>query len=197
LARAPEERAEQLEKRQSKIRRKFKVTPKKQQKFLPHEAEFKKEMAVILKLAGYSNRQIGDTIGVTRGTVGEWLKEGKTQAKIEKLMEALPLAAKSLLQGFTIEAVHSIAAVMRDSDDDKFVLEAAKEILDRGGLPKASRQEIDSSSTKKTQFSVDEENLAALRELPPHLQEEAAQAMEELQNTLTQIASRANEGEDV
>lgn len=193
--RAPEERAAKLEERQSKIRRKFKTTPKKQQKFLPHEEEFKKEMAVTLKIVGYSNRQIGETIGVTRGTIGEWLKEPKVQAKIEKLMEALPAAARGLLQGFTIEAVHTMVAVMRESSDDKMVMEAAKEILDRGGLPKASRQEIDSSSTKNTKFSVDDDQLTALRELPPHLQEEAAQAMESLENALAEIAARANEGE--
>jgi hypothetical protein len=190
LPRAPEDRATELEKRQLKTRRKYKVIPKKQMTFLPHEEEFKKEMTVILKLAGYSHRQIGDTIGVTRGTIGAWLREPAVKARVASLMEALPSAARALLQGYSIEAVHSLAWVMRNTEDEKMIIEAAREILDRSGLPKASRQEINAESTHKTELGINSDNLEALRDLPPHLQEEAAAAIEELQETLGKIASR-------
>lgn len=180
----PEDRNSALEDKRQGVRRKYKLNKRKRRvNFAPGEEEQLKHISVILKIAQFSNTQIAASIGVTRGQVGDWLKEEKTQKLYLATLEAIPAAAKELLQTYSIEAVHAIADVMRTSLDDKMVLEAAKDILDRSGLPKASRSEVEKSETKKFEFDASE-TVGTLRELSPELQEKAAQMVEELQENL-------------
>jgi hypothetical protein len=192
----PEDRVAEVEKMRARVRRNHKVnTRKKRQTFQPGQEAQLKQIALVLKVAGYSNKQIGASIGVTRGIVGEWLNDPKTQQQYLELLEAIPAAAKELLQTYSIEAVHTIAEVMRTSNDDKMILEAAKDILDRSGLPKASRSEVqkDETHTSKTEFGVNPDDMDALRSLSPELQEEAAQAIEGLEKFLSGLVEK-NEG---
>jgi predicted RNA-binding Zn ribbon-like protein len=163
---------------------------------MPHEESFLKEEAIILKLAGFNNKQIGDAINISREQVSDWLNEPEQISKFAKLTQAIPAAARQLLQTYSVEAVAAIVDVMRHSEDDKFILEAAKEVLDRTGLPKATRQEIQSEKTERVEFGADESQLVELRQLPPELQEEAAQAMEELQDHLKQLSERAKDANE-
>jgi len=191
----PEDRLAEIEKQRDRVRRNHKVnTKKKRQSFQPGQEAQLKQIALILKLAGYTNKQIGASIGVTRGVVGEWLKEPRMQKDFTMLLEAIPAAAKELLQTYSIEAVHTIAEVMRTSTDDKMVIEAAKDILDRSGLPKASRSEVqkDETHTSKTEFGVNQDHMDALRSLSPEQQEEAAQAIEKLEEFLTGLTEGGN-----
>jgi len=193
----PEDRNSILEKRRTRVRRKYKVNPKKRRvAFAPGEENHLKHISVILKIAGFSNTQIGASIGVTRGQVGDWLSEPDIQKLHMDTLEAIPGAAKELLQTYSIEAVHAISDVMRSSDDDKMVLEAAKDILDRAGLPKASRSEVDKTSTNKFEMGINQDDLTVLRDLPPHLQEEAAQMMEDFENQLKEMVEKSDKATD-
>lgn len=192
----PEDRTTVIEKQRRRIRRKYKVNSKKKRtRFAPGEENHLKHICVILKIAGFSNKDIGATIGATRGQVGEWLKEPEIQALFVDTLEAIPGAAKELLQTYSIEAVHAIADVMRSSEDDKMILEAAKDILDRSGLPKASRAEVDKRETHKHEIGASVDDLEALRSLPPEMQEEAAQMIEDLHEGLAKLVSGKG-GED-
>lgn len=190
----PEDRNSAVQEKRNRVRRKYKINPKKRRvNFGPGEEDHLKSICVILKIAGYSHKDIAASIGITRGQVGDWLKEENTQKLYLATLDAIPGAAKELLQTYSIEAVHAIADVMRSSDDDKMVLEAAKDILDRSGLPKSSRAEVDKSETHKFQMGVDQEQIASLRDLPPHLQEKAAQMMEDLEKSLIEMVEKGGE----
>lgn len=193
----PEDRNSTLEKQRQGVRRKYRVNKKKRRvNFEPGEEDHLKAISVILKIAGFSNTQIGASVGVTRGQVGDWLKEEKIQKLYLSTLEAIPAAAKDLLQTYSIEAVHAIADVMRTSQDDKMILEAAKDILDRSGLPKASRSEVDKNETHKVEVGIDQEQISSLRDLPPHLQEEAAQMFENLETSLRELVEKGGNSAD-
>lgn len=190
----PEDRNQVIEEKRNRVRRKYKVNSKKRRvNFAPGEENHLKHISVILKIAGFSHTQIAASIGITRGQVGDWMKEPKIQALFTDTLEAIPGAARELLQTYSIEAVHAIADVMRSSEDDKMILEAAKDILDRTGLPKASRSEVDKTSTEKVEIGTSAEDLAALRELPPELQEKAAQLIEGLEKELQEMVKGTDE----
>lgn len=158
--------------------------------FAPGEENHLKTISIILKIAGYSHTQIAASIGVTRGQVGDWLAEEKTQALYIDTLNAIPKAAKDLMQTYSIEAVHAIVDVMRSSTDDRMILEAAKDILDRSGLPKATRSEVDRQDTKKLEVGVNPDDLSTLRDLPPHLQEQAAEMVENLEASLKELVTK-------
>jgi hypothetical protein len=94
-----------------------------------------------------------------------------------------------------IEAVQALVDVMRRTDDDKYILQAAGEILDRAGLPKASRQERHQVNEERTTFT-DEGMVERLREAPVEVQERAAQMIEQLESLLTESANAPQESDE-
>jgi hypothetical protein len=190
----PLKRASAAKKEINRVQRKL-SDPKKRKKLLPGEIEHVEDMVVILALAGYSRTQTGQIVGVSRGQVREILERPHVTEKLILLRKKLPDAALELLKGYMIEAITTIAQVMRSSEDDKFVLQAAAEILDRAGLPKASRQERHTVNEDKTTFS-DDGLLEKLRTASPQVQEEAAQMIEGLENLLT-AAAEENSNDEV
>jgi len=182
--RTPEDRAGIAEKSVKRIKRKYKVNLKNSKPFALGEKEHAREMAIVLKLAGYSHNQIGSVIGISRGQVKEMLSEPDTAERLEKLRSSLPAAALDLLHGYTIEAVQAILDVLRTTEDDALILKAAAEILDRAGIGKVSKSEQHRTDETKSTFTTDEKTLEALRQLPPEKQEEAAQMMEQLESFL-------------
>lgn len=174
---SPEDRSKDLVKRTARIRRRYKSDVTKKKRFLPGEEYGIVQMVVVLRLAGYSNTQIAKTIGVSRGQVKAYLDTPDGAELLTTLREALPAAALDLLENYTIEAVQAIVDVMRASEDDTVILKAAAEILDRAGLPKASRQERTQTNEQKITVT-DDGMLEALRQLPPEKQEEAAAMIE-------------------
>lgn len=182
----PSSRAEVLKKQRTKARRQMAAKMNKGPKHrMMAEVEFRKDMAIILKIAGYTHEQIGASIGESKQTIFNWLHEPKIEAKFEALTQTLTESALSLLQTYTIEAVQTIVVIMRTSNNDKFVMEAAKEILDRGGIPKASRSISESTSKSETEIT-DTTLLEKIRKATPEVQEQAALAIEQLENLLSQ-----------
>jgi hypothetical protein len=190
----PAQRASEAKKKVARVRRKYKRDLTKSKKLLPAEEVYVADMVVVLKLAGYSRGQIGSVLGISKGQVKLLLERPEVAERLLLLSETLPEAALELLQGYMIEAVQTVVDVMRVSTDDKMVLQAAAEILDRGGIPKASRQERLTESTEN--FTITDDGLLEkLRELSPEVQEQAAQLIEELEK-LTAEAAEGTESED-
>jgi hypothetical protein len=182
--RTPEERAEIQKKSVKRIRRRYKVALNKKKVYSPGEREHLIDMVIVLKLGGYSNNQIGSSVGISRGQVKEILEEPKTAERLLDLRTNLPSAALDLLHGYSIEAVQTIADVMRSTEDDALILKAAAEILDRVGIAKVSKaeREIHNMNENRMTIGTEEGLLDSLRELPPDRQEEAAQMIEQLEN---------------
>lgn len=203
-SRTPEDRGQELVTRQRKrIRRKYKAKEHKGGKpRLPGEVEFKKDMAIILTLAGYTHKEIALSIGESDRTVTGWMNEDETKEKFEKIVKELPEAAKTLLETYQIEAVHTLVDIMRTNNDDKIVLDAVKEILDRGGLPKISRQERKNENENTENFRLSDPDgiVERIRQAPPEVQEEAANIVEGLENLLARHAQplpASDEGKEI
>jgi hypothetical protein len=195
-SRTPENRAAQLvTKQRSRIRRKYKENTKKNRKRFPGEISFKQDMAIILALAGYSHKEIALSLGENRNIIGEWMNDPAVKEKFIALSEELPESAKMLLETYSIEAVHTLVDLMRTSEDEKIIMDCAKEILDRGGNPKLSRTET--KQTRKEELEIsDGDFLSKIRELSPEQQEVAAQMIEDVTNFInTNSNDRPIEGE--
>jgi len=191
----PDRRAEERKRETERVRRKYKLNITRGTKLLPAEIPHVENMIVILKVAGYSQTQMSKVVGISRSQVREILAQPQISEEIAALRAALPRAALELIQGYMIEAVIAIADVMRSSPDDKIILQAAGDILDRGGMPKASRQERHTVNEDRTTFT-DEGIVERLREAKPEIQEEAAQLIEKLEGLLTVHADIEGEPDD-
>lgn len=184
----PLKRASTAKKEITRIQRRHKVNVNVRRKMLPGEVEHVEDMVVILALAGYSRTQSAQVVGISRGQVREILERPHVTEKLVLLRQKLPAAALELLHGYMIEAVITIAEVMRTSKDDKYTLMAAAEILDRGGVSKVTRQER--KTTEETQLTVTDDGIVErLRQASPEIQEQAAALVENLEELLTQHAT--------
>lgn len=152
-------------------------------KLLPGEKKHIEEQIAVLRIAGYNNTQISKVTGVSRGQVKEILEDAGVIELVNELRLSLTKAAANLLEHSLVEAVQALVNILRSSTDEQNIIKAAGEILDRGGLPKLSRQESRREIETKTSFT-DDGIVDALRMLPPEQQEEAAQMIEGLQSML-------------
>jgi hypothetical protein len=190
----PAKRASDGKKQVKRIQRHYKTDLKKRRKLLPGEIEYVDDMTLVLKLAGYTNSQIASAIGISRGQVKEILEKPEVTEKLLALRTRLPQAALDLIQGLMIEAVVTIADVMRTEIDPKWRLQSAFDLLDRGGVTKASRQERHNINEDRTTFT-DDGIVEKLRAASPEVQEEAAQIIERLEVLLQVEAETADVGE--
>src|SRR5262245_58872837 len=121
--RTPAERSASLAAQSHAVRRKYKTNLRLRKKFsIEGEESLVKDMIAILRVAGYTNSQIGQIVGVSRGQVREFLLEDDLQKLILILRERIPQAAVELGRAYLIEAVQAIVNIMRTSDDDAMVL---------------------------------------------------------------------------
>lgn len=183
----PNKRAGESKQEAMRVRRRYKKNLLKSRKILPGERDHVIDMVLVMKLAGYTNTQIGRVIGISRNQVADVLADPQVAEKLALLRSKLPQAALDLLEGYMIEAVQAIVDVMRSSEDDKLVLQAAAEVLDRAGLPKASKQER--HNVNEEAITVTDDGIVEkLREASPEVQEEAAQLVERLEALLASSA---------
>jgi hypothetical protein len=154
----PIKRAADAKREVARVKRKYKVDLNKRKKLLPAEIPHVEDTVVVLKLAGYSRSQMAKVIGISKGQVKEILELPAVNERLVELRQALPQAALDLLQGYMIEAVQAIVDVMRSTHDDKFVLQAASEILDRAGLPKASIEQLENLLTQHADAEGEEDD---------------------------------------
>lgn len=187
----PEDRAKKIKTDQLRVRRRYKKDVTKDRRFVPGEREAVGMSVVVMRLAGYSNTQIGRAIGVSRGQVREILEQPEVADALLTLRQNLPQAALDLMEGYLIEAVQTLVDVMRTEQDNGIVLKAISELFDRAGLPKASRQERLNQSEESVHITADGEMMEMLRTAPPEIQEQAAQMIESLESLLRENAQKA------
>jgi len=180
---SPESRARKKQAEGNKVRRKYKRNMALSRKLLPGEKEHVGDMAIVLRLAGYDRAQIARVLNLGLAQVTDLLAEPWVAEKLIALRKALPQAALELLQDYMIEAVQTLVDIMRMSTDEKITLAAVGEILDRGGLSKASRQERHQVTETRTTFT-DDAIVERLRTASPEVQEQAAQVIEKLEQLL-------------
>jgi hypothetical protein len=152
---SPETRARKKSSELTKVRRKYKRNLTLSRKLLPGEKEHVADMVIVLRLAGYNQDQMASVVNLGLSQVKALLAEPYVAEKLLAMRKALPQAALELLQDYMVEAVQTLVDIMRMGDDEKIVLAAAGEILDRGGLSKASRQERHEVREKRTTFTDD------------------------------------------
>jgi hypothetical protein len=191
----PRQRASDVKKQTQKIRRRYSKNVGKTKKLLPGEVEHVEDMVVLLTVAGYTRTQTAKIVGISRDQVREMLELSHVTEKLVGLRAALPAAALELLEGYMIEAVQVIVDVMRTTEDDKYALAAAGEILDRAGMPKASRQERHNLNEDSVKITDGDGILEKLRSASPEVQEQAAQVIEQLEGLLA-TASETGEISD-
>jgi hypothetical protein len=184
----PTQRASDSKRKVASVRRKYKQNVRRPKTLVPGEEQAVGFTCVVLKLAGYTNTDMSRIVGISKGQVKKLLETPENQAMLVELREKLPSAALELLHGYMIEAVQAIVNVMRASTDDKVVVQAAGEILDRAGLPKTSRQERKSEHEEKLNIT-DDGLLDKLRDSSPEVQEQAAQLVEALEGLLAEHAT--------
>lgn len=189
----PDARASDAKKRIESVRRKYNTKTKTKRRLIDAEIPHVKDMVAMLKVARYSNVQVSKVIGISRQQVAEFLEMSDVQKKIVELRETLPAAALDLMQGYMIEAVQAVVDVMRTSEDGATILKAASEVLDRGGMPKMSRQERKEESTETTVVEFGGEFVEMLRNASPEVQEQVASMFEGIENLLKESAGAQNE----
>lgn len=187
-ASTPNTRASAKKKEVERIRRQYRVNTGKRVKLLPSEVPHVEQMVVVLKLANYSQVQIAKIIGISRDQVKEMLELPRINEELAILRKKIPAAAIELLQNYMIEAVVVLADVMRTSEDDKMRILAAESLLDRGGAPKVSKQDRHQVNEDRTTIT-DEGLIDRLRQASPEVQEQAAQAIEQLEALLGKAAA--------
>lgn len=191
----PDVRAADAKRRVSGVRRKYKVDVNKSRTLLPAEVPYVEDMVVVLKIAGYSRMQMAKVIGISKGQIKSILDKPEVSEKIVSIRARLPNAAIDLIQGLMIEAVMTVADVMRTEDDNKIRLTAAFDLLDRGGAAKTSRTEAHRINEDRTTFT-DDGIVEALRKVSPEVQEKAAGLIEELEKLLATAGQQVAEDED-
>lgn len=194
-ASTPTQRAADSKRKVASVRRKYKQNVRTPRSLVPGEEAAVGFTCVVLKIAGYTNTDMSRIVGISKGQVKKLLEQPENQAMLVDLRQKLPAAALDLLHGYMIEAVQAIVNVMRSSMDDKVVVQAAGEILDRAGLAKTSRQERKSEHTENLNIT-DDGLLDKLREAPPEIQEQAAQIVENLEQLLAEHATGGVSDED-
>lgn len=170
------------------VRRDLRRSVKKNPKRMTGEAAHKQDIAVILKIANYTNTQIANALGESKSTIKNWFAIPEVEALYQTRMEALGDAAVSLMQTYTIEAIQELVAVMRRNKgtDDTVTLAAIKEILDRGGVPKASRTE---SKSNKTVHVTTQQSDRPMSPEEAKLRSDAAKLIEEAEKATADAVS--------
>lgn len=164
--------------------------------FLPGEELKQKNLAIFLKIAQprVSYTQIAAQLGETKSTVKGWFADDPyMREQYEWLLHNLSEGALDYIRTYTMEAVATLVSLMRWGSE-KYMLEAAKEILDRGGLSKISKQEV--ATTKTETHSWDNSLVERIRELPEDKQEEAAALIEGVEKFLSDTENNSNSDDD-
>lgn len=160
--------------------------------FLPGEEHKNKNLAIFLKLAQprVSYTEIAAQIGETKTTVKRWFADDPyVREQYQWLLHNITEAGLEYLRTYMLEAVATLVTLMRFGSE-KYMLEAAKEILDRGGLTKVLKQEVNTNRTET--HTWDDSFVEKIKELPEDLQEQAASMLEEVETFLSKADNSSN-----
>lgn len=183
MARAPEDRVKNQRQEMQQLRRTIGKRTNRKRTMLPVEQNYTTTTVCVLRLAGYSKTQICQATGISKGQLKEIYESEQFTTQFATLAEVIPQAAIDLLQSLMIEAVMTLADVMRTELDGKVRIAAAESLLDRGGAPKLSRTEKQQTNTDEVVIT-DGGLFDKIKGLPLEVQEQAAQLIEGLENLL-------------
>lgn len=183
-----EKRLQIIHSHQTALRKKLtrEIKTKKATKRQPGEENYKKNMAIFLKIGipGISHTDIAARLGETKSTVRKWFYEDPYVIdQYQFIQNNLKDSALELLEFYAIEAIETLVLLMRFGSE-KLMKESAVELLDRIGIAKISKSEVDTTSHRKHEWEDQSEMLEKIRQLPPEKQEEAIAGLEKLQQLL-------------
>ena len=119
--------------------------------------------AIEMRTAGASNRAIAKELGVGESTVCRWFKEPQTAQKAHEAHIDATENARRILRDSATEAADALRANLKaDAASDRTT--AAKDILDRVGILKGVRHEVEVSSGPDLS-KLGEEDLLVLDEI--------------------------------
>lgn len=193
-------RLELLHAEQKKMRKRLQreLKVKKKTPHLPGQEIHRKHLAVLLKMAtpNITYGEIASRINETRATVRKWFKEDpEVKDFYEEVVSNLKEGSLELMKTYSLEAVEVLAILMRWGSE-KYMFESACQILDRVGVPKVERREIESENIKSHKWSDRDALVAEIRELDPEQQEQAVEALEKFEQLLSEHSSNGNKPDD-
>lgn len=106
-----------------------------------------KTRMIMMYLSGqYTQKKLGQVIGVSENTIRTWLLEQTVQTVIAELQRREFAVLDSQLKALRYKAVSTMNELM-DSDMDNVKFQAAKDILDRGGHKSVQNIKVDKTIT--------------------------------------------------
>lgn len=176
-----------LEEQRAQIRKKYKHGARARRDLVNFdslgetEKAVKMETACFLKAAGFSSAYIGEAVGTTRGSVRHWFADFPSmRARVAEIQADYIDGAVKLLKTYAIELVEMLVDIARQDVDPKVRIQAITEALDRMGISKVNKSESAVTQTKEVNITDRTGLLAAMKEAPPHVQQEMAVKMEEM-----------------
>jgi predicted transcriptional regulator len=142
-----------------------------------------KQLTVVLSVAGYDQRRIGEQLGVSQPTISRWLREPEAQEYRRFLTEHLTNGTVLLLRSYAIEATETLIQVMRTTASDKTRLDAAKAVLDRIGLQRALTSEPEDDDPDLSTPPADE-IFARFQQAPLDVQHKISSLLEDIEALL-------------
>lgn len=125
-----------------------------------------KTRMILLWLTGqYTQKKIGQVVGVTENTVRTWLCDPMIQAVIKEIQGREFAVIESNLKAMSFKALDTMNQLL-DSDMDNVRYSAAKDILDRGGHKPQQSIRVDKTVTTIEQqmreladFTIDDDEV--------------------------------------
>lgn len=140
---------------------------------------YKKDLAAVLHVVGFTHVYIADAVGVSSHTITSWFAEPDVRERIALLRTDVLSNGVKLAQtyiGDLLEMLYEIA--MNDEDPDRR-MKAAHDLLDRVGLTKINKSESASAISLREQREIDITDKTGLVELAKNAPPEVQAAMAE------------------
>lgn len=110
-----------------------------------------KTRMIMMYLTGqYSQKKLGQVIGVSENTIRAWLLDSTVQLVIKDLQQKEFAVVDSQLKALRYKAIDTMNGLL-ESDMDNVRFQAAKDILDRGGHKAAQNIKVDKTVTTMEQ----------------------------------------------
>lgn len=131
-----------------------------------------KTRMIMMYLTGqYTQKKLGQVIGVSENTIRTWLLEQTVQTVIAELQRREFAVLDGQLKALRYKAVSTMNELM-DSDMDNVKFQAAKDILDRGGHKAVQNIKVDKTVTTLEQqlasladFTIDDAEIIDISDI--------------------------------
>lgn len=110
-----------------------------------------KTRMIMMYLTGqYTQKKLGQVIGVSENTIRTWLLDSNVQTVIKDLQQREFTVIDSQLKALRYKAIDTMTGLL-ESDMDNVRFQAAKDILDRGGHKPSQNIKVDKTVTTMEQ----------------------------------------------